>query len=146
MSLTLTPTVTASSAYAAGACVGGLLNFTHDIDSSLEGILESVSISVKSIQTTAFKLYTFSALPSNSTFTDKVVPAINAADVPLVTGVYQFPVADSGLGTMTIYNLDAIAKALQLASRSVYAVLVAVGTPTFASASDVIVTLLTLPV
>ena len=77
----VTPTMTASSAYTAGNVVGGLLTFTNAVDAALSGILQRVTVDCKSVQTAGFKLYVFAANPGSSTFTDKTAPAIAAADV-----------------------------------------------------------------
>lgn len=139
-SVTVTPTVTASSAYTAGNEVGGLLAFANAVGTALGGIVQSITVTSKSVQTTAFKLYLFSANPTNSTWTDKAAPAINAADLPSLLGVYTIGAADSGLGTMTVWNLDGVSKSFRSSTTSLYGVLVAIGTPTFASTSDVSVT------
>ena len=138
-SVTVTPTVTAA-AYSTGNEVGGLLTFTSAVGAALGGIVQSIAVTSKSIQTTGLKLYLFSANPSNSTWTDKSTPAINVADLPGLLGSYTLGSADSGLGTMTVWNLDGISKSFRSTTTSLYGVLVAVGTPTFASTSDVSVT------
>lgn len=132
----LTPTVTAA-AYTAGNVVGGLLTFTNVFGQSLRGTLTDIVVKSKSVQTTTYKLYLFSQQPSNSTWTDKAAPAINAADIPFILGVYTTGAADSGLGTETTNQLNNIASTIRSNSQNLYGVLVCVATPTYASTSDV---------
>ena len=138
----LNPTVTASSAYTAGYVVGGLLSFTSAFGAANSGLLESIVISLKSVQTCGFKLYLFTDNPSGSTTTDKAALSVAAADITKQAGVYTLAstIADSGGGTSTVYNLDAIGKVIVSASTTLYAVLVTTATPTFAATSDVFVT------
>jgi hypothetical protein len=136
----VTPTVTASSAYAAGNCVGTVMTFSGMARSGiLSSVIQSIIIQCKSVQTTAFKLYILNgSLNNGSTKTDKGAPSIVTADMYQVLGVYTLSANDSGLGTFTIYNLDNIGKQFYGATQ-IFALLVCVGTPTFASTTDVTV-------
>ena len=137
----VTPTVTSASAYTAGNVVGGLLTFANVVNSTvLSGVLESISIAVKSTQTASFKLYVFKGTPS-TTFTDKTAPAIVTADAVNLLDVYSFTTPDNGLGSnVTLYYSDAINRSLVLTNTNLYAVLVTLGTPTFTTTTDVVVT------
>jgi hypothetical protein len=139
--VTLQPTVTAA-AYSANNCVGGLLTFTNAFGAAQSGVLESVTLSLKTGSVTAgFKLYLFNANPSNTTWTDKASPSINAADVGKLIGPpLSLTAYDNGLGTHTLYGIDGIGRQLSSANTSLYGVLVTTGTPTFASTSDVYIT------
>jgi hypothetical protein len=155
-SVSVTPVVTASSAYTAGNQVGGLLTFNGALNQLGQAILQSVTISTKSVQTTGFKLYVFTANPTNTTWADKTTPSIAAADLPALAGYVTLSTSDSGLGTMSVYELDGIAKAIANADLNtsqvtqtssgepLYGILVTTGTPTFASTSDLTVTVSTL--
>lgn len=134
--ISIVPTVTAG-AYAAGNEVGGLLTFYVGTG----GVLQSIHIDINSVQTATFKLYLFGRNPSNTVWTDKSTPSVNALDAPHLAGVYTLSTADSGLGTHSVYNLDGIGKALSSVDGNVYGVLVTTGTPTFASTTDVKVAL-----
>lgn len=134
----LTPTVTAS-AYTAGNVVGGLLHFSNVFGPSFTGTLTDILVKSKSVQTTGYKLYLFSQNPSNSTWTDKTAPAINAADLPYLLGVWTLGSSDSGLGTETTNQLDNAASAIHSMNQDLYGVLVCVSTPTYASTSDITV-------
>lgn len=137
----VTPTVTSASAYATGNVVGGLLTFPNIVNSTVKsGVLESISIAVKSLQTTSFKLYIFKGAPS-TTFTNKTAPAIVVGDADKLLDVYSFTTPDNGLGNnVTLYYSDAINRSLVLDGSSMYGVLVCLGTPTFTTTTDVIVT------
>lgn len=136
--VSITPTVTAG-AYTAGNVVGGLLHFTNVFGPSFSGTLTDILVKSKSVQTTTYKLYLFSQQPSASTWTDKAAPAINAADLPYLLGVWTSGAADSGLGTETTNQLDNVASAIHSTAQDLYGVLVCVATPTYASTSDVTV-------
>jgi hypothetical protein len=143
-SVLVTPTVS-TSAYVAGYEVGGLLTFSNAFAAAASGQLSSIYITTKDVQTAGFRLYVFKAAPSNSTWTDHAAPAINAADIPNLVGVYALASPDSGLGTVTIYNLDGIGKSIATgAGTTLYGVLVTTGTPTFASTSDISINLSTI--
>jgi hypothetical protein len=137
----VTPTVTSASAYATGNIVGGLLTFPNIVNSTVKsGVLESITIAVKSLQTTSFKLYIFSGLPS-TTFNNKTTPAIVVGDASKLLDVYSFTTPDNGLGNnVTLYYSDAINRSLVLDGSSMYGVLVCLGTPTFTTTTDVVVT------
>lgn len=140
---TVSAVVTASSAYAAGNLVGTIIDFGACVGTTGGGVLQSVRLSSKSVQTATFKLYLFSQNPSNGTYTDKSAPGINAADIPFLIDVFTLSIADSGLGTHTIYSLDAIAKAFVTTNSQthLFGLLITTGTPTFASTSDLSVSL-----
>ncbi len=137
----VTPTVTSASAYASGNVVGGLLTFPNIVNSTVKsGVLESISIAIKSLQSASFKLYVFRSLPS-TTFTNKTAPAIVVGDADKLLDVYSFTTPDNGLGNnVTLYYSDAINRSLVLTDSNLYAVLVTLGTPIFTTTTDVIVT------
>lgn len=132
---TATPVVTAASAYAAGNEVGGLMTFSGFPPA---GILQSIRLRVKSVQTAGFDLYLFGSNPTNTTWTDKTTPAIAAADVAACIGALSFTSAFSGLGTHTFYPVNGIGKAMAPNVTTIYGVLVTKGTPTFTATSDII--------
>jgi hypothetical protein len=129
--ITLNPTIS-TSAYVAGNNVGGLLTFTSAFGAATTGVLQSISIAIKSTQSAGFKLYTFASAPTAPT--DHATYAISAADAANILGVYTLPAGDSGLGAnSTIYSLDGIGAQIDSSSTSLYAILVTTGTPTFAA-------------
>jgi hypothetical protein len=136
----VTPTIS-TSAYTAGYVVGGLLTFSNALLTAGTGILQSISLKCKTVQTAGFKLYLFKANPTNSTWTDHAAPAINAADIPFLTAVRTLSSPDSGLGTHTIYVDDGIGKVLNPGATTLYGILVTTGTPTFTSTSDMTISI-----
>lgn len=139
----VTPTVTAS-AYSAGNVVGGLLTFTNMLDTSLSGILHSVRVVCKSVQTTQLKLYIFNANPTGSTFTDKSAPSIAAADFDKLIGRWTLDSPDSGLGTHTVWNLENVGKIVTASASTLYGVLVTVSAMTPTSSSDYSISIATM--
>jgi len=137
-SVAVTPTIS-TSAYTTAYCVGGLLTFANAFRNAVNsGRLQSIFITSKSVQTCTFNIYLLNANPSSSSFTDHATLAgtLNAADVGKVIGVIASGAAASGLGTHTVWNVPAEQMEIVAATSSLYAVVAVVGTPTFASSSD----------
>jgi hypothetical protein len=135
--------VTANSAYTANNEVGPLIALTPSFRGTgtgapdAGGVVQSVRLNFKDAQTSTFKAYQFVSNPSASTWADKTGPAINANDVFKVRGPVTLSTADSGLGTHTNYEQDAIARAHVASGATDYWVLTTTGTPTFGSTTDV---------
>lgn len=139
-SVSASPKVTAGL-YTAGNVMGGVIPLPGALPpSTLNGVLDSVSVSFASIQTGAVNVAVFTAAPTGA-FADKGAPAIAASDVPLLVGIFALTTAVSSLGTHTIYNLNNIRQKINGTSSSLFAVVTVVGTPTPASTSDLTVTL-----
>jgi hypothetical protein len=138
--VSVSPTVTAA-AYATGNVVGGKITFSAALLAAGSGVLESIWLKIKTVQTATFQLSLFDSNPTNSTWTDKAAPAINVADLPFLIGTYALGPASSVLGTETIYNLNAIAQAINAGATTLYGILTVTGTPTFGSTSDVTISL-----
>jgi len=134
--ISVTPTITSSSAYAAKNIVGGLLTFANAFGTALSGRIESITLTSKSVQTAGFTVHLFKSNPTNTTWTDKTTPTINAADIPFYRGGYVLANPNSDLGTVTVYTLDASGKFVVASTTSLYVVLETTGTPTFASTTD----------
>lgn len=132
----VSPAVTAS-AYAAGNVVGGKLTLANAFGAVGSGVLQSIRITFKDVQTAEFDAYEFASNPTGSTWTDKTAPAIVAADVLLAKPPIKLTNNASGLGTHTVYGADAIGRSVATGATSDYFVLITTGTPTFASTSDV---------
>jgi hypothetical protein len=137
--VTVTPAVTSNGAYAAGNEIGGVLTFA--IGGAGSGTLMSMRVTSRSVLATALKAYIFSANPSNTTWTDKTAPAINAADIASLLAVIPLNAPDNGLGTHTLWELSGIAA--QFIAANLYAVLVTVSAATLTSGttSDITVQL-----
>lgn len=134
----LTPAVTAG-AYVAGNVVGGLLHFSNVFGPAFSGTLTDILVRSKSIQTTGYNLFLFSQNPTHSTWTDHAAPSLNVADLPYLLGQWSLTTANSGLGTETTNQLDAINSAIESVNQDLYGILTCVATPTFASTSDITV-------
>jgi hypothetical protein len=131
------PAVTASSAYASGNAVGGLLTFANATRTISSGVLHSVNLNFKSAQTAATDLILFNAQPTNTTITDKTAFSLAAADFDKVVGVVHITDCTS-LGTPSTCRADSLGLTFRLASgTTLYGVLVTRGTPTFSATSDV---------
>jgi hypothetical protein len=129
--------VTASSAYTSGNIVGGKLKLFRALHEPRTGVVQSVRLTSKSAQTAEFDVTLFAGNPSNSTWTDKSAPAINAADVALAMAPIKLTIPYSGLGTHTVYGQDAIGRAVRIQDgEDLYAVITVVGTPTFTATTD----------
>lgn len=137
--IAVTPTVTSGSAYTAGNEVGGLLTFTNAFGPSFSGTLTDILVKSKSVQTTVYSLYLFSQNPTNTTWTNKSAPSINALDLPYLLGVWTVGASNSGLGTETTNQLDAINSAIHSVNQNLYGILTCSTTPTYTSTSDVTV-------
>lgn len=133
--ITVTPTIS-TSAYTANYNLGGLQTLSGAFDSAGSGILQSIRVTCKSVQTTGLRIYLFSSNPSNSTWTDRAAAAINSADVGKVIGPFNLSNPDSGLGTETTWCLDGIAAAISAGATTLYAIAQVTGAPTFASTTD----------
>lgn len=142
----VTPTVTVS-AYTAGNVLGGIMTFASLLAAtSFNGVLHSITAKFKGTAVTgSLEVAIFKASPSNGTYSDKSAPTWDAADMANLLGVYTLTTPNSKLGTMTIYNLDSIGKAIVGASQSLYVVAIVDGTPTPASTSDFTLELAVLP-
>lgn len=131
-------TVTASSAYATGNAVGGLITFTNVARvSGGSGLIQSVVAYTKSAQSSGLELWVFSANPSGSTCTDKTAFSVASADFDKVVWVFAISSWYSG-GTPSVGLSSDRAIPYALSSgTSFYACLVTRSTPTYASTSDV---------
>jgi hypothetical protein len=144
--VSVTPAVTAS-AYSAGNVIGGVMQFAGALLSvGNNGILQSITAKFKGTAVTgSIEVAIFKANPSNGTYTDKTAPTWNVADMANLLGIYTLSAPNSKLGTMTVYNLDGIGKALVGTATSLWAVTIVDGTPTPASTSDFTLELSLLP-
>lgn len=123
------PTVT-TGAYVVNKCIGGVITVPNILPASLGAVLESISIFFRgSVQVVGFWVAVFDTAPTG-TFTDNVVAAIASGDFAHLIGCYHLSVPCSMFGTTqgTSYNLDAIGKAFQGASTSLFVVVVPDGT------------------
>jgi len=136
----LQPTVN-TSAYTANYCVGGLLKFANIAGPQQSGVLQNITVSAKGTQTTGYKMYIFTGNPGFTTVTDRATPVINANnDLKYLMDVITLGSADSTL-TSTINVADNIGRAFVSQDQNLYGILLTNATPTYATTSDVIITM-----
>lgn len=143
---TQAPTITASSAYAAGNVVGALLTFAGMARVAGQGgILQSAILRDKAGQAVSYDLFLFDAAPT--TPTDKTAIGLVAADLAKCIGVVSLSGEALGAAsTMGVITASGLGLAFKLTSgTTLYGILVTRGTPTYASTSDVSVDLICLP-
>lgn len=143
-SIAVTPTVSTANAYGTNYVVGGLLTFANAFQGKGSGILESVRVTCKQVETSGFTLFLFNANPSNTTWTNAAVAAINAADVTKVLPPIVLN-ASSLLGTHTILSAVGLGQAIALGAgnTTLYGVLIANAalTNNFTTTTDITVEL-----
>jgi hypothetical protein len=107
------------------------------------GAVNTIIVTSKSSIATVLKAYLFNANPNSSTWTDKVTPAINTADIASLIGVISLPTPDHSLGTMTMWASNNNNLQFVSTTGSIWVVLVAMtaGTLTSTSTSDITVAL-----
>lgn len=143
-----TPVVTPSSAYTANNIVGTLFEIKNGVlDGSGKALLKCITGISLAKSDAALLLVLFSQKPAG-TYTDKSAFNPSAADVALITGVAAFGATWKDFATAsatTSVDLDVLASAtgpdaLNTGnSTSLWGILVATGTPTFATAADLTV-------
>lgn len=136
----LNPLVTASSAYTALNCVGGKLVFANIAGPQQSGVVQSVTVTCKTTQTTGYKLYIFTGNPGTTTITDKTTPTTSNTDLPYLMDVITLGSVDSSL-TGSINTTDNIGRAFVSQDQNLYGILVTNATPTYTAARDIFVTL-----
>jgi hypothetical protein len=135
--LTVAQTVTASSAYASGNAVGGLITLAGINRATGASILvQSVLVTSKSAQTNPMDLLLFNANPTGSTCTDKTAVSIVAADAGKLVGVAHVTDWTSG-GTASVGQMQQPPMGIAVPATTLYACLVTRGTPTWTATSDV---------
>lgn len=135
--ISVTPTVTASSAYSSGNVVGGLQAIATGLPPNSTVILTDIVLNVKSTQTGQFDVLFFNAYPSGSTITDKTALAVVAADSPKTQGAFSLVTYISS-GTPTVYQISTLSTCLSVdANGTLWMAVVTRGTPTFTAVSDV---------
>jgi hypothetical protein len=144
------PAVNTSGAYTTGQVVGGLLTFAQALQWAQTGVLMSLCLADKSNNKTALDIFFFKAKPAGA-FADGVAFAPSAADLLLLSGFVSIVAGSwSGGSANAIATLNGIRQIVlnnSLNSQNaeptnlntnlnLYAVIVARSTPTYASATD----------
>jgi hypothetical protein len=136
--LTATPTVS-TSAYTSGDNVGGKITLSDVCRGQMgSGLIQSVVITSKSLQTATFDVVFFNSDPSGSTFTDNVAQAVVDADLSKIIGVAQCTTVVA-LAAESIHQATGLALpfALSGGATTLYAAIIVRGTPTLGSTSDI---------
>lgn len=136
--ITAIPTVSTSPAYSAGDLIGGKISLANaSRAATLGGTITSVVLSDKAKQSAATDVVFFTADPSNTTFTDNAALAVNAADLINIVGVV--PITSwSSFSANSVGYANGVGLGFTLAAgTTLYAALVSRGTPTYASTSDI---------
>ncbi|AKU43573.1 hypothetical protein CPT_Seuss47 [Caulobacter phage Seuss] len=131
---TAVPTIQAST-YASGNVVGSLMDLPGmGVSTSLDGLLQSVSLFSKTAQTAPMDLILFHTEPVTS-FVDKTVLALGVEDVDKILDVVPLT-SWTNLGTPSISQAKGLSEPYRLATTTMHALLVARGSFTFGSTSD----------
>ena len=120
----VTPTITTSNAYGTNYVVGGVLSFANPFTSTGTGVLQSIVVDIRKVETSGFTIVPFISTPSNTGLVDANAANISSGDMFKVRGPISLN-ANSQLGTMTTLSADAIAKAFAPGSPSFSMVLLA---------------------
>lgn len=151
-----TPTVFVSasptcdtSAYATGELIGGKLTFSYATQEKAgTGYIVSVAVMDLSAQAVDMDLVLFGANPAATTFTDQAAFDIADADASKVIAVInlgsssRFAFADNGVKFLSGLSIPVRSIDSNNANtQTIYGALVSRGTPTFAAATDVKITL-----
>lgn len=145
--VSVTPTVTASSAYTAKDAVGGLMTFTNlSCTNRGGGRINSVIITDKADQAVEYDVVLFKSQPAG-TFTNKVTFDPADADLLLMMPIINlrstdhFSFNDNGVSSLSSLNSGAWTTVTSGLPGTFYVSLVTRGTPTYASTSDITLTL-----
>lgn len=130
--VTATPVVTSNGVYVGGNEIGGLMTFPVG-GAGTGGTFMSITITSKSVLASGLIAFVFTANPSSSTWTDKITPAINTADIAKLLCAVPLNIYYTGLGTMTEW--DAGDLGAQFSAANLYVVLIADGSITLTSTS-----------
>lgn len=143
LTLTATPTVTAG-AYSDGDNVGGLMKLKATNPESLPvgkfATIKAIIVADKGKQDISIDVILYSSNPSGTTFTDNAAQVIADADLGKIIHV-------ENLTTYDDFSANSVAGAVSLDTvieftDGIYASLVTRGAPTYASTSDIIVTVI----
>lgn len=139
---TATPTIS-TSAYTSGYQMGGILTFANMVRvSGSTAVMMSVQIVDGSKQNAQLSLFLFNASPT-ITSSDQQAFAMTTANLKSqCIGTVEIAATNySSLSANSIATVAAIAMPYKLAATSLFGVLVSRGTPTYASSSDIQITM-----
>ncbi len=127
-SVTLSLSISTTTAYGPNQSIGGVMSFANAFGSTGAGVFQTVDINWKSAQAATLVFFPFASNPTNSTFTDHVAAALAAADAFAVRDPVTLSTPVSNLGTHTNYAAYGIGAAMAPGTATLYGVLVATST------------------
>ncbi len=137
----VTPVVSNGAAYTAGDAIGALMTFTSaGRVTSGTGVVHTIRLTDLGKQDAAIDVLIFDVFPSGTTFTDNAALDIADADLPGLCGIAKIVAGDySDFNDNSAACIRSAGIAYDLAggNATLYAALVARGTPTYTSTSDV---------
>jgi hypothetical protein len=145
--ISVTPNLASfATPYSAGDVLGSVLTLSAvALEKNATAILESVVVLDKANQKAAIDLVIFDSSPANSIGADNAAYSLNDADLGSVVGRVSILAADYvSSGTA---NAEATIKAIEILiqastkSKDLYLAVISRGTPTYGSASDLIIKL-----
>lgn len=145
--ITVTPAAASfATPYSSGDVIGALNEVTNAVETNKEGsLLKSILVLDKANQKSAIDLVFFNSTLANSPGADNAAYALHDDDVTKLLGRISIAGADyisssTTNAEATIKNIDLLLQAAAGTS-SIYMLVVSRGTPTYGSASDLIIKL-----
>lgn len=146
--LTMTPTID-TSAYAVGDQLGSLVELTNAVDDpSGTGTIVSVAVLDKSSKSAAMELLLFNDIPT-VTSTDNV--ALNVSDAEMAKCLGSVKVLTTSYIALTANSLASVngvnlivrsaKSATNLTGKSIWALLMSSGTPTYVGTTDLVISI-----
>ena len=147
-----TPTVTTANGYGANYIIGAgagntALTFANAFTDTGSGIIQSVSVNLKKVETSGFTFIPFGGNPSNTTWTDASTATISVTDRSSVVGtsdaaMMRSPIGlslTSPFGTHTNATATLLGQSISTGSTTLYGILIANATLTnnFTTTGDV---------
>lgn len=149
--ISVTPVAGTGVAYATGDMIGtGELTLTNAISKYAQGgcrtcVIESVTVKDLAKQSSAMDLLIFDEEPSATTFSNNDALDIDDADLPYLVGSIPVTANDyeafNDNSMAVLFNLNKRLFCSDTESQNLYLVPVSRGTPTFVTASDLVITL-----
>lgn len=143
--ITATPAAASfATPYSSGDVIGGANTLTNAVHKTPgTGIIQSIVVLDKANQKSALDILFFDTTPANSFGADNAAYALNDADLGYCLGRYSVAAADyvsssTNSAEATIRSVGLPIKAAT-GARDIYMVVVSRGTPTYGSATDLIV-------
>lgn len=133
----VTPNVTTGNAYGTNFVIGGKLTFPSAFTATGTGILQSVTVTIKKLETSGFTFTPFKSDPSASTWTDAAIAADDVTKAKTAISLTASSVM--GASGYTVAGADALGMAIATGGTSMYGILTANAalTTNFGSATDV---------